>query len=65
MLLTSLLRLLSPRRDQQAEHKTAHKPAQVRGHADLRRRQIECGLDRHNRDDVFQATAGQGFVAVP
>src|SRR4051812_7309315 len=37
----------------------------MRGHADLRRRQIEGGLDRDDHRDVLQAPRGEWFVPMP
>ena len=40
-------------RENQAEEKSSDQSAQMRGHADLRRRKIECDLDRDDQAAMF------------
>src|SRR2546423_2829272 len=60
-MLASSIPSLRPRSDEQSEHDSRHQSAQMRGHADLGRGQIECGLDSDDKHNIFQTPASEWF----
>src|SRR5439155_10168240 len=51
-------------RKHQPEEKSGDQSAQMRGHADLWSRKIECDLDRDNQADVCEPLPGQRGMMV-
>ena len=54
----------SPWRENQAEDKAGDQTAQMRGHAHLRRGNVECDLDHDNHQNIEQPLSGLPDMAM-